>query len=813
MRKTNNQLTSFWNLIRSNKIVIPIIQRDYAQGREDEVNLRIRFLKSLKGALDTVIKSEGEDNETSIMPKPLILDFVYSTPMTNGEIAPFDGQQRLTTLWLLHWYLAYKTGSLSDDTKKVLKAFSYKTRISSREFCEKLCDLTPMENDGDSIMHHIENQTWFYSEWIQDPTVKAMLVMLFGISGRDEGGDNINDVFGVNDISILKKYWEALTCADSTSCPIMFNHTIIGTEELPLSDDLYIKMNARGKPLTSFENFKAEVIKWITENKSKEESVEIASKFDNEWTDIFWTQGKGKETHNVDEVFFAFINRIYYLYVITERGKDGYLLSDKNSDKNKDYRYFNGSEFNTDKLIIFQSLDGYKPNLDRMLNELNTILSGIKNIESESLQCKWEKDFYFIPQYNIIEKEPKHPTSEILDFTTINQKQRVAFYAICKYLLCSSSPTDEEESLKHWMRFVWNLISDKDSGGTDSIRSVSAMQQAIRQIDKIENPRNIYNEIKKRSTELLQDIKKENQKESILERRFKEEVEKIVQILNPDQSLPIPEGFRNWEEAIINAENFRFFNGSIGFLFHNEKGEVDWENFERKLSNAKIYFKEENNTEVIKDMIPYLTDEDILSIFSEYDLRYNDANVGDMLRRHSSYFHNYLMGEKKSESLTRLQSDIVELCKKHPDYWIHKRWINSRHVLSNYSYKSGNYESNSYFIGTNYIKERFEFLEEVQNDPTNTNIKIEFKKPDDFRIPYKKLFIEFKCTYQNKSYKFKWTGNDWVDMIDEHGTNLWESGLHSKYNGNENVDHCFTNVPSFLGEIERCILAFNKLRG
>ena len=89
----------------------------------------------------------------------------------------------------------------------------------------------------------------------------------------------------------------------------MFNHTIIGSEELPLSDDLYIKMNARGKPLTNFENFKAEVIKWVSENVSKEESIRVASKFDNEWTDIFWENGLGKSVHNVDELFFAFFNR------------------------------------------------------------------------------------------------------------------------------------------------------------------------------------------------------------------------------------------------------------------------------------------------------------------------------------------------------------------------------------------------------------------------------------------------------------------------------------------------------------------------
>lgn len=45
MSKSNKQLISFWNLIKRHKIVIPIIQRDYAQGRESEGALRKRFLK------------------------------------------------------------------------------------------------------------------------------------------------------------------------------------------------------------------------------------------------------------------------------------------------------------------------------------------------------------------------------------------------------------------------------------------------------------------------------------------------------------------------------------------------------------------------------------------------------------------------------------------------------------------------------------------------------------------------------------------------------------------------------------------------
>ena len=38
---------TFWSLISDKKICIPIIQRDYAQGREEEKRKRKRFLKSL----------------------------------------------------------------------------------------------------------------------------------------------------------------------------------------------------------------------------------------------------------------------------------------------------------------------------------------------------------------------------------------------------------------------------------------------------------------------------------------------------------------------------------------------------------------------------------------------------------------------------------------------------------------------------------------------------------------------------------------------------------------------------------------------
>ena len=88
--------TSFWHLLKEKRIVIPIIQRDYAQGRIGKEYLRQRFL----GQLLCALKTDTPESK-------LVLDFVYGS--TEGNILyPLDGQQRLTTLWLLHWYLALR---------------------------------------------------------------------------------------------------------------------------------------------------------------------------------------------------------------------------------------------------------------------------------------------------------------------------------------------------------------------------------------------------------------------------------------------------------------------------------------------------------------------------------------------------------------------------------------------------------------------------------------------------------------------------------------------------------------------------------
>lgn len=228
-----------------NGITIPQIQRAYAQGRSDAhaVKTRDRFLSAIHDGL---------------LNNGLTLDFIYGN-VQDGQLIPLDGQQRLTTLWLLHWYASRKEGINNNN----LERFSYNTRYSARDFLTKLISYQPKLDIVLSCQ--IRNQGWFPMDWINDPTVSGMLTMLDEIQRR------------FNDIEDL---WNKLDKIDFYFRDI---------KEMQLTDDIYIKMNSRGKPLTDFEHFKAEFLKVIrTSNQDETGAKRIGLKIDREWTDLLW---------------------------------------------------------------------------------------------------------------------------------------------------------------------------------------------------------------------------------------------------------------------------------------------------------------------------------------------------------------------------------------------------------------------------------------------------------------------------------------------------------------------------------------------
>lgn len=261
--------------VQLKKIIIPIIQRDYAQGRKgaDVTRVRNRFLESLYNA---------------VTEKPITLDFVYGDIDGEGNMTPLDGQQRLTTLFLLHWYAA-KKGGIPEADYDFLKKFSYETRYSARYFCIDLVDYNPEFKTA--ISKEIVNQAWFPLDWENDPTISSMLVMLDAIDNKFKYVENLWDKLKGN-------------CITFYFLPI---------KDMGLTDELYIKMNSRGKPLTLFEHFKAELEREI---RSMDESLanRIMGKIDRDWTDLLWeyrnSNSDSSDDNIVDDEFLRYFQFI-----------------------------------------------------------------------------------------------------------------------------------------------------------------------------------------------------------------------------------------------------------------------------------------------------------------------------------------------------------------------------------------------------------------------------------------------------------------------------------------------------------------------
>ena len=277
---------SFKSFLEQYHVIIPMVQRDYAQGRktDDVKRVRDRFLNAIKSYL---VKADEED-------EVMKMDFIYgekeqvwSTKVANKLekiiITPLDGQQRLTTLYLLHWYAAKKCG-VEEEEHAFLHHFTYDIRPSSRDFCTHLMQYSP--DWSLTLREQLTDQNWFMGEWHNDPTILSMLVML----------DSINDKFG--DIANL---WDSLTGEKER---IIFY--FLPLSENGLSDELYIKMNSRGKKLTSFEHFKAEYENLY--EKDSDEARTINHKFDVEWADAFFPYRNSDNI--VDQEFMR-----YFFYI------------------------------------------------------------------------------------------------------------------------------------------------------------------------------------------------------------------------------------------------------------------------------------------------------------------------------------------------------------------------------------------------------------------------------------------------------------------------------------------------------------------
>ncbi|GEM_PF-3287503 len=510
---SNYQEYTFSNLLEQyDKILVPMIQRDYAQGRTDKkaTDVRNNLLTDIFSDKDVHFDLVFGSNEKRIIDGKEMNCFI-----------PVDGQQRLTTLFLLFLY-GQKAGKT--NTELNLSKFSYDTRRAASDFCKSITSEEWTVQKDKKVSDVIKDSSWFMNYWEKDPTVEGMLNMLDAIHEKCK---EITDYPNLNKVTFF----------------------FFDLESNGLNENLYLKMNSRGKPLTAFENLKSKIekllrdtnkveTKWFPENNAApKDSFKEKWKFfmDRDWAIAFWDKDNpSKYDVNIAKFIVRFLSGYWAAFGQESEEKtiaENLKVINKKEENDKNYADY--IQFEPIEKVL--KLDNAFPALAYAL----TIAPTIKPY--------WSKD-----------------TIKVSD-----KSEYKLLSVIFTYILF--------DGVESAMRFAWNMaenyVSEYDNFVTYCKRAG--------EIYKFKHENNIAT--------FYESLSNNKFKDNISD-QLKEEIAKAKQILNGEQRS---DG-KTWEEIIIEAEKYAFFKGAIRFLFTKESIGDDWgeDVFNRKWNNAKAYFKE-----------------------------------------------------------------------------------------------------------------------------------------------------------------------------------------------------------------------------
>lgn len=559
--------------VKISRIVIPKIQRSYAQGREDEVCTYVR---------NTLLNEMFANFSTD---EVFDFNFIYGIVRPSDDtyvMELLDGQQRMTTLFLVYWYIANRElseGDASDtEIREALRRFVYETRSTSTVFCQKLASYRPDLTET-TPSEAIKKAKWYFKSFDRDSTISAMLVMLDAIHERYGEWNDLHKKLGN-----IQFYVKSLG---------YFN----------LSEELYIKMNARGLPLSPFENFKADLINFINNKeyapykkpvplykKGDGERVgfdfNFSVKLDTKWIDIFWN----KDDEDFDDAYMSFFSRFFACKYIVSTKKE---VTDLDMRQDNTLRQIYTEAENRNGKKEYSGFNKFKELLDShpdFILSLDKVFDvfyeydykNYRNSIYEMMLPSWDKetledgdDFYC----NLLSK--------------MTLPKLVVFGAVIEFI--EAYETFDVETFKQWMRVVWNVVENTN---IDSLTPTSSL---IRKFSAV-----IHN-IAGKSAEgmsfyaALSQWKGDNEREN---RALIEEVKKAKRITEHE----------SWNDAFVEAERHPFFKGMV--LFFYEEG-LPLDEYKHRYELAKDMFDKNGISESYR--VKHLLIRAIVSQFNSWD--------------------------------------------------------------------------------------------------------------------------------------------------------------------------------------------------
>lgn len=597
---SNEETTyTFWKLIYSCNVIIPKLQRDYAQGREYDP------------AIEQIRNSLIDEIYTSLTEKKaLVLNFIYGEKGDKGFI-PVDGQQRLTTLFLLHWYVFEKSGF--DVGLNRLKVFSYETRDTSRRFCENICDIK-IDFSKDTISEQIKECYWFTGNFAMDPTIKSMLVVM----------DTLHNKFrSIEDIDSVEK---ALL---DDACPISF--LWLEMPNFQQTSDLYIKMNARGKLLSDFEIFKAKLQNsyildaLLGENTDEKKKILFISKYNNEYAEFFYKFFQS-EYDNALMDFIKEMIRDSYLSYVSHCGVSQKIYR---SDYGK-IKAMNGS-------VLFRYMENGGTGYEQCEDPERAFVDALKRVDK--LLADFNSMANPLEFENTLQKEYyKEKKLFMQNHSRENLEDDLVRYSLYSFLYKFGIPStyDQKNAYSMWRRIVYNIVTNSAFGSRreDICEAFVFIQGIIDNIGSCDEAciLNTLSAVKADSCT------------AAIRYQMREEIVKAELIKDA-----------SWKKEILEAELY-FKDGEIGFILDYSKNSdetYDIDLFRKYFGCLKTIF---NSEKKIKTEVNELTFEQALLCMKDE----TSNNTGHLLKQpNSATAWGFVIGNYKN-----LLKNITESSKK-----------------------------------------------------------------------------------------------------------------------------------------------------
>ena len=279
------------------QIIIPEIQRDYVWTIE---NVRGLLLSIEKDYNEQKANTKNIDESTLAVMTPEIreivmrsltekkvfsnIGFIYAYS-GEGDVSSkyflIDGQQRITTMYLLLLAISIKNGKQTVFRNTYfnhqITKVDYKVREAAHDFLVEFVDFLL---EGGDIKQVVE-QCWYYTFFVSDKTIQSL------IANYKEIQEFVNQ--SDMDLGFIEDNIELF---------------YFDTSKSEQGEELYIYMNSRGESVQSNENIKAQLLEGLSEIEKHEKG-----KLWEEWQNFFW-RGKDINAENADEGFDEFLRWI-----------------------------------------------------------------------------------------------------------------------------------------------------------------------------------------------------------------------------------------------------------------------------------------------------------------------------------------------------------------------------------------------------------------------------------------------------------------------------------------------------------------------